>query len=206
MRHTARQMGHAHSQTLKLGAAALSFTAMSEPATLADPLSPQEKLDALRAHLGTSGVDSCLVPRADEYQGEFVALYAERLAWLTDFTGSAGMAVVLPDQAALFADGRYTLQASQQVDGTLYSVHHSIDEPVSKWLGKMLTKGHRLGFDPHLHTPDQINKYREACEKAGATLVPLSGNPVDAIWDDQPPRPQTPVRIHPLEMAGRSPR
>ena len=197
-------MGHSRSQALKLGPAALSFSAMNETPAKAEAFSAQEKLDALRTHLGEAGVDGCLVPRADEYQGEFVAAYAERLAWLTGFTGSAGMAVILPGQAALFADGRYTLQANQQVDTALYSVHHSIDEPVSKWLGKTLTKGQRLGFDPHLHTPDQINKCKEACDKVGATLMALSGNPVDAVWNNQPARPLSPVRIHPLAMAGRS--
>ncbi len=197
-------MGDPYSQALKLGAAPLSFTAMSEPAIKPESLSPAERLSALRTHLKEACVDGCLIPRADEYQGEFVAPYAERLAWLTDFTGSAGMAVVLPDQAALFVDGRYTLQAGEQADTELYSIHHSIEEPVSKWLGENLTDGIKLGFDPHLHTPGQVKKYKEACEKAGATLVTLSTNPVDAVWPDRPPRPQSPVRSHALELAGRS--
>ena len=188
---------------MKLGAAALSFTAMSEPAVLPDTLSPADRLHALRDHLTAAGVDGCVVPRADEFQGEFVAPYAERLAWLTGFTGSAGSAVILPDQAALFVDGRYTLQAGTQVEKSLYALHHSVEDPASKWLGKTLTTGQKLGFDPHLHTPDQVKKYRETCDKAGADLVALSANPVDAVWPDQPPRPQAPVHIHPLDMAGR---
>lgn len=167
-------------------------------------LSQKDRLTALRAHLKSVGVDGCVVPRGDEYQGEFVAPYAERLAWLTDFTGSAGLAVVLSEQAALFVDGRYTLQVRDQVDDTLYAIRHVTDEPVSAWLKESLTNGQKLGFDPHLHTPGQVKKFREACEKAGAALVSLPANPIDAVWQDQPARPQVPAKTHPLEIAGQS--
>jgi len=177
---------------------------MSEDLNETKPLSQKDRLTALRAHLKSVGVDGCVVPRGDEYQGEFVAPYAERLSWLTDFTGSAGLAVVLSEQAALFVDGRYTLQVRDQVDDTLYTIRHVTDEPVSAWLKESLTNGQKLGFDPHLHTPGQVKKFREACEKAGAALVPLSANPIDAVWQDQPARPQVPAKIHPLEIAGQS--
>lgn len=167
-------------------------------------LSPTERLNALRNHLKDAGVDGCLVPHGDEYQGEFVAPYAERLAWLTDFTGSAGAAIVLADEACLFVDGRYTIQVRDQVDDTLYTFKHLVDEPPAKWLAESLQEGQRLGFDPHLHTPAQLKRYREACEKAGAELVPLSRNPIDAIWTDQPARPQAPVKVHDLALAGQS--
>jgi len=177
---------------------------MSEDPNEMQSLSQKIRLTALRAHLKSVGVDGCVVPRGDEYQGEFVAPYAERLAWLTDFTGSAGLAVVLSEQAALFVDGRYTLQVRDQVEDTLYAIRHVTDEPVSAWLKESLTNGQKLGFDPHLHTPGQVKQFRDACEKAGAALVPLSANPIDAVWQDQPARPQVPAKTHPLEIAGQS--
>ncbi len=177
---------------------------MSESIEPMTTLSPQDRLDALRVHLNTAGVDGFLVPRGDEYQGEFVAPYAERLAWLTDFTGSAGLAVVLQDRAALFVDGRYTLQVGDQVDTALYTIRHSIENPVEAWLKETLKTGQRLGFDPHLHTPDQVKKLRDACKKAGAELVPLPTNTVDAVWTDQPPRPLAPAKIYPFDLAGLS--
>jgi Xaa-Pro aminopeptidase len=177
---------------------------MSEDPNEMQSLSQKNRLTALRAHLKSVGVDGCVVPRGDEYQGEFVAPYAERLAWLTDFTGSAGLAVVLSEQAALFVDGRYTLQVRDQVEDTLYAIRHVTDEPVSAWLKESLTNGQKLGFDPHLHTPGQVKQFRDACEKAGAALVPLSANPIDAVWQDQPARPQVPAKTHPLEIAGQS--
>ncbi|MDG2318746.1 MAG: aminopeptidase P family protein [Rhodospirillaceae bacterium] len=177
---------------------------MSEDPNEMQSLSQKNRLTALRAHLKSVGVDGCVVPRGDEYQGEFVAPYAERLAWLTDFTGSAGLAVVLSEQAALFVDGRYTLQVRDQVDDTLYAIRHVTDEPVSAWLKESLTNGQKLGFDPHLHTPGQVKRFCDACEKAGAALVQLSANPIDAVWQDQPARPQVPAKTHPLEIAGQS--
>jgi Xaa-Pro aminopeptidase len=168
------------------------------------PMSPAERLTAVRAHLKSAGVDGFFVPRADEYQGEFVAPYAERLSWLTDFTGSAGLAVILTDQAALFIDGRYTLQVRDQADDTLYDFKHSSDEPVGPWLREVLEAGQQLGFDPNLHTPDQVKRYTEACKKVGAELVALPGNPIDAVWSDQPERPRTPFKVHPLSLAGQS--
>lgn len=167
-------------------------------------MSPAERLAALRNHLKQAEVDGCLVPHGDEYQGEFVAPYAERLAWLTDFTGSAGLCVVMADQAALFVDGRYTLQVRDQADETLYTFKHLVDEPPAKWLADTVQEGQRLGFDPHLHTPAQLKRYREACEKAGADLVPLAANPIDAVWANQPSRPQAPVKVHDLALAGQS--
>ena len=140
---------------------------MSEALDHSASRSPEGRLAALRAHLKTAGVDGCVVPRGDEYQGEFVAPYAERLAWLTDFTGSAGLAAVLSDKAALFIDGRYTLQVRDQADENLYAFKNIPDESLSQWLRETLAAGQKLGFDPHLHTPDQIKKYRGACEKVG---------------------------------------
>ena len=197
-------MGHTGGKALKLAHAALSFTAMTDAAETLTLLPQHERLGALRSHLKSAGVDGFVVPHGDEFQGEFVAPYAERLAWLTNFTGSAGLAIVLQDKAALFIDGRYTLQARDQTDTTLYLFRHSIDEPVEPWLTETLATGQRLGFDPHLHTPAQVKKFYEACDKTGAELVPLPANPIDAVWTGQPARPQAVAKPHPLEIAGQS--
>lgn len=177
---------------------------MSEALDQSNEMSPRDRLTALRVQLKAAGVDGFLVPRGDEFQGEFVAPYAERLAWLTDFTGSAGLAIVLHDQAALFIDGRYTLQVRDQSDAALYTFKHSSDEPVATWLRETLEVGQRLGFDPHLHTPDQVKRYRDACAKVGAELVAVSANPIDAVWSHQPARPRTAVKVHPLSLAGQT--
>ncbi|MBC7905268.1 MAG: aminopeptidase P family protein [Rhodospirillaceae bacterium] len=163
-----------------------------------------ERLDALRAELGRRALAGFIVPRADEHQGEYVARRAQRLAWLTGFTGSAGLAVVLTEQAAVFVDGRYTLQVGQEVDTALFEPVPMADCPPSRWLGERLKPGDRLGFDPWLHTSDQIEALRITAERAGAQLVPCDGNPLDAVWADQPPPPVAPVVSHGLDYAGRS--
>ncbi|QPC41886.1 aminopeptidase P family protein [Kaustia mangrovi] len=163
-----------------------------------------ERLKALRAELERLGVDGFLVPRADEHQGEYVAAYAERLSWLTGFTGSAGLAVVLADRAAIFIDGRYTIQAREQVDTALFTPCHLIDEPPATWLKANLREGQTLSYDPWLHTSDQIARLAKACRAAGAALVALDSNPVDTVWTDQPPRPAAPAVPHPTQFAGKS--
>jgi Xaa-Pro aminopeptidase len=160
-------------------------------------------LDALRARLAAQDLTGFIVPRADEHQGEYVAPSAQRLAWLTGFTGSAGAAVVLADRAAVFVDGRYTLQVKTEVEAALYQTLHLIDHPPARWLAEVLRPGDRLGFDPWLHTEDQAQKLRQACERAGARLVAVEANPVDAIWLDRPSPPLGRVVAHPQEWAGR---
>jgi Xaa-Pro aminopeptidase len=160
---------------------------------------PADRLAALRAALAERGVDGFLVPRADEHLGEYVPASAERLAWLTGFTGSAGLGVVLADRAALFTDGRYTLQAAQQTDAALWERRHITDEPPQDWL-KQHVAGRRIGYDPWLHAEPQLARF----EAAGVTLVPLEPNPLDAVWDDRPAPPASPVVPHPLAYAGLS--
>jgi Xaa-Pro aminopeptidase len=162
------------------------------------------RIAALREELGRRDIDGFVVPRADEHQGEYVPPSAERLAWLTGFDGSAGLAIVLKDRAALFIDGRYTLQVRDQVDGELFEFCHIADEPPATWLAGALRTGARLGYDPWLHTEDATTRLAEACEKAGATLVPTDGNPLDAVWADQPAPPTAPARPHDLEFAGKA--
>jgi Xaa-Pro aminopeptidase len=162
------------------------------------------RLAALRAELKRRGIAGFVVPRADEHQGEYVPPSAERLAWLTGFTGSAGAAVVLEDKAAVFVDGRYTLQAREQVDAALYEIKHLPEETPAGWLEANLREGEVLGFDAWLHTEDGAKRLAEACEKAGASLAPTDGNPLDAVWADRPDAPTAPIRQHPAEFAGKS--
>ena len=160
------------------------------------------KLTALRKELESSGVDGFIVPRSDEYQGEFVAEYAERLAWATNFTGSAGLAIILKEQCCLFVDGRYILQAGHEVDLQQFKIKHISELSPETWLGNTIEAGQKIGFDPHLHTSAQIRKYRRTCEKVGANLIALSDNPIDAVWLDQPTRPKGEVSIQPASLTG----
>ena len=165
---------------------------------------PAERLEALRAELAKSRLTGFLVPLADEHQGEFIPPRAQRLAWLTGFGGSAGMAVVLSDSASIFVDGRYTLQVRTQVDTAAFVPRHLAETPADRWLAETLKKGDRLGFDPWLHTPAGIERLRAACKKAGAELVAVDANPIDAVWSGQPQPPLGPVLPHPAELAGAS--
>jgi len=167
--------------------------------------SAPKRLRALREELGRRGLDGFIVPRGDEHQGEWVPPGAERLAWLTGFTGSAGLAIVLRERAALFVDGRYTLQARSQTDTSLFAPHHLVDDPPDRWIEANLAKGVALGFDPWLHSEDAAKRYRGAAELAGGRLVASDGNPVDAVWGaDRPPAPIAPIRAHELSCTGRS--
>jgi Xaa-Pro aminopeptidase len=162
------------------------------------------RLAALRKELARRGLIGFLVPRADEHQGEYVPPRAERLAWLTGFTGSAGLAVVLAERAAIFVDGRYTLLVRDQVDLALWEPLHLVEQPPEGWLAAQLPKGGRLGYDPWLHTPDGLKRLRQAASQAGGELVAVADNPLDAIWPDQPPPPLAPVIPQDLRFAGQS--
>ncbi len=162
------------------------------------------RLAALRAELGHRELDGFLVPHADEHQGEYLPPRAHRLAWLTGFTGSAGLAVVLGDRAAIFVDGRYTLQVRDQVDEALFQPLHLIDRPPHKWLEENLSDGLRLGYDPWLHTRDQVAGLEKAAAKTGAALIPCPDNPLDHVWADQPPPPIAPIEPHQDVYTGRS--
>ncbi len=161
------------------------------------------RLKALRAELKTRGVDGFVVPRADEHQSEYVAPNAERLSWLTGFTGSAGTAVILADKAALFVDGRYTLQARNESADGGFEILKTPDTKPSAWIADNLRKGMALGYDPRLHTPRGIGRLTKALEKSGVRLEPLTANPLDAVWGNRPDPPFAPVVSHPIEFAGR---
>ena len=156
-----------------------------------------ERLADLRAELALVGLDGFIVPRADEHLGEYVAPNAERLTWLTGFTGSAGIAVVLADAAAVFSDGRYVLQLATQTDGALWERLHVIDEPPPGWLAAR-AKGRRIGYDPLLIGEEGLQRYLDA----GLAMVAVARNPLDAVWRDRPEAPMAPAVPHPLALAG----
>jgi Xaa-Pro aminopeptidase len=179
----------------------LAASAQTQGASLADH---GARLALLRAELERRELDGFLVPHADEHQGEYLPPRSHRLAWLTGFTGSAGLAVVLSDGAVIFVDGRYTLQVRDQVDEALFQRRHLIDQPPNSWLAEHLTDGLRLGYDPWLHTRDQVASLAKAAAKAGAVLVPCNDNPLDHVWTDQPPPPIAPIEPHLDVYAGRN--
>jgi len=162
------------------------------------PDAPHPGLDALRARLRDAGVGGFLVPRSDEFLGEYVPPSGERLAWLTGFTGSAGLAVVLPERAAVFTDGRYTTQLANQTDPALWERRHIVEQPPAAWL-KAHAAGRRVGYDPWLHTEAALARLRA---ESGADLVPLAENPLDAAWRDRPAPPEAPARVHEARFAG----
>ncbi len=174
--------------------------ALDQPSALPPPA---ERLARLRAELKRRGLAGLIVPRADEHQGEYVPGRARRLAWLTGFTGSAGLAAVLPDAAAVFVDGRYTLQVRAEVDTGLFTPRHLTEQPATDWLAETAKRGERVGLDSRVHTVEQVERFREALAKAGAELGELDDNPIDAVWTDQPPPPLGPVGPHAVAYTGR---
>lgn len=177
------------------------FQSFSEPS---DPSQVAPRVAALRAALAKQGLDGFIVPRADEHQGEYVPAHMARLAWLTGFTGSAGNAVVLADKAALIVDGRYTIQSAAQTDTSVVTPTKMEETPLDKWVEANLQAGGKLGYDPWLHTVDGVAKLEKAVSVAGGMLVPVTPNPVDALWSDRPAPPTAPVKAHPAAYAGES--
>ncbi|NHT76576.1 aminopeptidase P family protein [Rhizobiaceae bacterium CRRU44] len=162
----------------------------------------RERADGLRASFDALGIDGILVPRADEFQGEYVPASAERLAWLTGFTGSAGIALILRETAVVFVDGRYVTQLAEQVDGTVFTGGDLIDEPPHLWIERHAPKGFRLGIDPWVHTGADVRKLETALAKIGGALVHLDHNPLDRLWTDRPDAPLGRVVIQKIEQAG----
>ncbi len=157
---------------------------------------------ALREELQRRGLDGFIVPHADRFQNEYLPPSEARLEWLTGFSGSAGVAVIMADRAALFVDGRYTLAAKEQVDPALFTIEHLIERPPAAWIEVNLTAGQRLGYDPWLHSAEAAERYVKACAAAGVTLVATEPNPIDEIWRDRPAPPRGPVVPHDLRFAG----
>lgn len=164
----------------------------------------EARLEALRKELLARDLDGFVVPISDEHMSEYVGGYAQRLGWLTGFGGSAGTAVVLQDKAAIFVDGRYTLQVREQVDGRFWNYESVPATSPAKWLGEHAPEGGRIGFDAWLHGKPWAVAAGKALEARGASLVPVEGNPIDAIWADQPAPSAAVAEVHPTEYAGQS--
>ena len=171
-----------------------SFDTVTRPAVAT-------RVAGLRTELKRRGLGGFVVPRADRHQNEYVPACEERLAWLTGFTGSAGLAVVLADRAALFVDGRYTLQAPEEVDTTIFSVEHLSETTPEAWIETHLS-GARLGYDPWLHTVEGAEKLEKAATAAGGALEAVEPNLIDRIWSDRPAPPLGPVVLHDVRYAG----
>ena len=162
----------------------------------------RERVEALRSRFDADGVDAVLIPRADDYQGEYVPASAERLAYVTGFTGSAGMLLVTRDRAVVFVDGRYVTQLQQQVDGTVFTGGDLVGEPPHLYIANHGLKGLRLGLDPWMHTGAEIRRLEKALAGLGGRLVLLPQNPVDRIWTDRPAEPLGQVSIQDLPQSG----
>jgi len=168
-----------------------------------DPSFGPRHLPLIREAMARQGLDAFLIPHEDEHQNEYLPAANDRLAWATGFTGSAGAAVVFRDKAAIFVDGRYSLQVRDQVDAATFEVRDLIDGGVPAYLEAAAAKGEAIGYDPRLHSPDGLKKLQAAAAKAGADLRPVGTNPLDEAWGaDRPAQPAAPVVPHPLEYAG----
>ncbi len=163
-----------------------------------------QRLSRLRECLRAQGVDGFWLPRTDVHGSEYLPASEERVAWLTGFTGSAAVVVILGDRAAIFTDGRYTLQVRREVDAGLFEIAHLVERPPWCWLADRLEPGMRIGYDPFLVTRGERRQFLRACRRRGAELVPLRENPVDRIWEDRPAPPCRPAFAHPLTFAGRT--
>jgi Xaa-Pro aminopeptidase len=163
-----------------------------------------DRLAALRDQLKRDRIDGFVVPLTDEHMSEYVGSYAQRLAWLTGFQGSAGSAVVLPQEAAIFTDGRYTIQVRQQVSPTEWSYQSVPETSVAKWLQENAPSGARIGYDPWLHTSDWVKQATASLAAKGAELVPVTRNPIDAVWSDRPEPSKARLVVQPEEMAGKN--
>jgi Xaa-Pro aminopeptidase len=164
----------------------------------------EARLDALRKELARRGLDGFVIPISDEHMSEYVGAYAQRLAWLTGFGGSAGTAVVLKDKAAIFVDGRYTVQAREQVDGKLFEYQSVPQTSPAEWLAANAPEGARIGFDPWLHSKGWTDATARALKAKHGELVAVDSNPVDAVWADQPAPSAAPAIVQSDEFAGRS--
>jgi len=164
----------------------------------------EARLDALRKELKARDLDGFVVPISDEHMSEYVGAYAQRLAWLTGFGGSAGTAAVLADKAAIFVDGRYTLQVREQVDGRLYEYQSVPATSVAAWLAENAPAGAKIGFDPWLHGKPWVDATNKALREKGAALEPVDGNPIDAIWADRPAPSLAPALVHANVYTGKS--
>lgn len=174
-----------------------NFTSSSEKSKGA------QRLSALRQEMRKEKVTAFLVPHADEHQNEYLPKRAERLAWLTEFTGSAGFCIAMLDKAAVFSDGRYTVQLNEQIDDAAFTAENSVTNPPSKWIEENMGAEDVIAYDPWLMTPNQINTFEKAAQKANCKLQ-ATDNLIDRIWHDQPAKPMGKVALHEVKYAGKS--
>ena len=160
------------------------------------------RLAEIRTALTTLKLDGLLLPRADEYQNENLPPSAARMEWLTGFTGSWGFVAVLKDKAAAFVDGRYTIQAAQQIDASLFEIVCTVDISIEDWLVANVSQGAKLGYDPWLFTKEGIAKIRSALAPLNVELMSLDKNPIDSAWSNRPSPPLSPVKIHDVKYTG----
>ncbi len=168
----------------------------------AERAASEPRVAALRTELARRGLTGFIVPRSDRHQNEYVPACEQRLAWLTGFTGSAGVAIVLMHRAVLFVDGRYTLQVRDQVDTSIFAIEHLVEMPPDRWIGENLTADDRLGYDPWLHTVEAVEGLEKACAAVGTKLIAVEPDLIDAIWTDRPAPPLGAVKLHDLRFAG----
>ena len=164
----------------------------------------EARIGALRKELKARKLDGFVVPISDEHMSEYVGAYAQRLQWLTGFGGSAGTAAVLADEAAIFVDGRYTLQVRDQVDERFYAYESVPQTSVAKWLGEHVPQGARVGYDPWLHGKSWVAAVTRALAENKAELVAVTSNPVDAVWADRPAPSLAPALVHRDGLAGQT--
>ncbi|WP_394129631.1 aminopeptidase P family protein [Shewanella maritima] len=171
---------------------------------MSQPCEIGQRLDAIRQQLTVENIDAFIIPRADEYLGEYVPERNERLQWATGFTGSAGMAIVMKQTAAIFTDGRYTVQVRQQVNGELFQYLSLTDDPQIQWLMDTLPKGSKVGVDSRLHTYAWYQQAQSQLQKAGISLVNVNQNPIDVHWQSRPALPTSPFRLFDHQGAGKN--
>jgi Xaa-Pro aminopeptidase len=184
--------------------ATLKATKYQSFADLGGPAAVGEHVAGLRARFAAQGISGFVIPRADRHQNEYLPPDQERLLWATGFSGSAGLAIVLKDKAALFVDGRYTVQAAAQTDRSVFDCRAAGEKAAQDWLGENLRPGDRLGFDPWNHTYDFVQSLTELCASLGAEFVAVATNPIDDLWIDRPGPPNGPISARPLRLSGES--
>ena len=162
----------------------------------------RRNLPKLRQAIAAAGLDGFIVPHEDEYDNEYLPDCNERLTWATGFTGSAGAAIVMADRAAVFVDGRYTFQVRDQVDNSLFEYADLVEQGIGGWIEEKARPGEKIGYDPKLHTPAALARLQTGADRAGATLVAVETNPIDAAWEDRPAPPMAKIKPHAVEFAG----
>ncbi|MFP4097296.1 MAG: aminopeptidase P family protein [Alphaproteobacteria bacterium] len=164
----------------------------------------QDRVLQLRKEISKEGMDGFIIPRTDEFQGEFIAPYAQRLAWVCGFTGSAGSAVILQEKTVVMSDCRYTLQLREEVNPDIFQLEDSTKTSIGQWLADNAKEGSKIGYDVWLHTASEIKKIEEHCADKQITLIACNSNLIDEVWHDQPRRPQGKVTVFPDEVAGKT--